>query len=198
MSTNHPPPGPGAARRARTDEALTDAVNDLLRSHGYAGLTIERAAATSGVAKTSIYRRWASKAEMVFDLAIHRADQAPSIDTGTLASDIRTLAERAVTLVAREPGRAVLPGLLADMARDSALADRLREDFVDAARDDVVAILDRAAARGELTETRDAAGIHAALLGIPYAHVHLLAEADTDRLTDQLTDQLLALLRHDG
>lgn len=197
MPNNHPPAGRGAARRARTDEVLTDAVNDLLRSHGYAGLTIEGAAATSGVAKTTIYRRWASKAEMVFDLAIHRADQAPPIDTGSLANDIRALAERAVTLVARDPGRTVLPGLLADMARDSDLAARLREAFIDTARDDVVAVLERAAARGELTDARGAAGIHAALLGIPYAHVHLLAEADTERLTDQLTSQLLALLRHD-
>lgn len=184
----------GAARRARTDQLLAGAVAGQLREHGYAGLTIEGVAAASGVAKTTIYRRWASKAEMVFDLVIHRTDQAPPVDTGSLAGDVRGLAERAVALVADKPGRDVLPGLLADMAGDAELAVRLREAFVDAARDDITAMLDRGLARGELNASPDAEGFHAALLGIPYAHVHLLADEDTSGLSDHLAAQLLALL----
>jgi AcrR family transcriptional regulator len=60
------------SRRARTDARITATVLAHLDRYGYAGLTIERVAADSGVAKTTIYRRWASKAEMVFDLALHR------------------------------------------------------------------------------------------------------------------------------
>lgn len=184
----------GAARRARTDERLADTVTELLHRHGYAGLTIEGVAAASGVAKTTIYRRWRSKAEMIFDLVIHRADQSPPIDTGTLAGDVRALAERAVSLVAGEPGRSVVPGLLADMADDGQLSARLREAFVDAARADIAATLDRGLTRGELGASADAAGFHAALLGIPYTHVHLLGSDNTSRLVDNLTAQLLALL----
>jgi AcrR family transcriptional regulator len=186
--------GRGAVRRARTDERLADAVAEQLREHGYAGLTIEGVAASAGVAKTTIYRRWASKAEMVFDLVIHRADQAPPIDTGALPGDVHALTERAVTLVAGEPGRNVLPGLLADMAGDARLAARLREAFVGAAREDIAAILERALDRGELDASVAAEEFHAALLGIPYAHVHLLADEDSSRLAEQLTSQLLALL----
>lgn len=184
----------GAAQRARTDERLAGTVIEQLRQHGYAGLTIEGVAVAAGVAKTTIYRRWTSKAEMVFNLAIHRADQAPPIDTGTLSGDVQALAERAVALVASDPGRNVLPGLLADMAGDAELAARLREAFVGAARDDITSILDRALERGELTTAGDVEGFHAALLGIPYAHVHLLADEDTSRLATRLTGQLLALL----
>lgn len=188
------PPGRGAARRARTDEVLADAVGEQLREHGYSGLTIEGVAAASGVAKTTIYRRWSSKAEMVFDLAIHRADSAPPIDTGALATDVRALAERAISLVASDPGRGILPGLLADMAGTAELAGRLREAFVAPARDDIAAILGRALDRGELTDIGDVERFHAALLGIPYAHVHLLADDDASQLADRVTDALLALL----
>ncbi|MDY6054617.1 TetR/AcrR family transcriptional regulator [Micrococcus sp.] len=184
----------GATRRARTDERLAEAVSALLREHGYAGLTIERVAAASGTAKTTIYRRWASKAEMVFALVVHRADQAPPIDTGSLVGDVQAIAERAVAVVAGDPGRDVLPGLLADMAGDAGLAARLRDAFVGAARDDIAAILDRAHDRGELSEEADADGFHAALLGIPYAHVHLLANDATGHLSERLAEQLFRLL----
>ena len=87
------PEARGAARRARTDERLASTVAGQVREHGYARLTIEKVAAASGVAKTTIYRRWASKAEMVFDLVVHRADQAPPINTGTLAGDVKALTD---------------------------------------------------------------------------------------------------------
>lgn len=185
---------PRDARRARTDARLTETATGLLHRHGYAGLTIERVASESGVAKTTIYRRWATKAEMVFDLAIHRADELPPIDTGTLLGDVELLAERAVRLVAGAPGRAVLPGLLADMSSDPDLTERLRESFIGAARDDIAAILDRAQERGELGTGVSVTDFHAALLGIPYAQVHLLGHTDTKALTRSLTAQLLTLV----
>ncbi|MFT4227227.1 TetR/AcrR family transcriptional regulator [Micropruina sp.] len=185
---------PRDTRRARTDARLAETVGDLLGRLSYAGLTIERVASESGVAKTTIYRRWGTKAEMVFDLAIHRAEEQPSIDTGSLAGDIAVLAGRAVRLVAAEPGRAVLPGLLADMSGDSELTDRLRQGFIAAARDDIAVILDRAEGRGELSTGASVTDVHAALLGIPYAQVHLLGRNDIDALTGSLTAQLLAVL----
>lgn len=185
---------PGSSRRARTDARLAEAVRDLLHQHGYAGLTIERVASESGVAKTTIYRRWATKAEMVFDLAIHRAAEQAPINTGSLAGDVEALAERAVRLVAGEPGRSVLPGLLADMSGDSDLTKRLRQSFVTAAREDIATILYRSHERGELTSRVDATDIHAALLGIPYAQVHLLGCSDFSALTHSVTTQLLTLL----
>lgn len=194
MAEGTAPAARGAARRARTDERLAETVAGQLREHGYAGLTIDRVAAVSGVAKTTIYRRWASKAEMVFDLVIHRTGQAPPIDTGTLAGDVRALAERATALVGNDPGKYVLPGLLADMAGDTELATRLREAFVEAARDDITVILDRARGRGELAAEPDVEGFHTALLGIPYAHVHLLADQDISDLAHRLAEQLLRLL----
>ena len=185
---------PKDARRARTDARLAETVTGLLRQQGYAGLTIERVASESGVAKTTIYRRWTTKAEMVFDLAIHRAEEQPPTDTGSLVGDIQVLAERAVRLVAGEPGRAVLPGLLADMAGDADLTERLRQGFVDAARDDIAAVLGRARRRGDLPIPVSVVDFHAALLGIPYAQVHLLAQNDIDALTRSLAAQLLALV----
>lgn len=183
-----------AARRARTDDRLAETVRAQLDEHGYAGLTIERVAAVSGVAKTTIYRRWGSKAEMVFDLAVHRADEIAETDTGTLEGDLEVLVGRAVRLIADEPGRSILPGLLADMAGDESLTARLRESFIGAAREDIATMLQRALGRGELSHEADVELVHSALLGIPYAQVHLLGVQQSARLRQTVCASLMALL----
>lgn len=185
---------PGASRRARTNERLRVAVRQQLMQRGYASVTIEGVAAAAGVAKTTIYRRWASKAEMVFELAIHQDAEVQPVDTGNLEDDIFVLAHRAVSLITSDLGRLVLPGLLAEMSNDAIIAERLRAIFVDAAKADIDAVFARALARGELHSDANGKDFHAALLGIPYAHVHLLDDNNTDKLVTRLTKQLLKLL----
>ncbi len=57
-----PPPGRGRPRDHTLDERILEQVLVLLASHGYAGLTLDELATRSGVAKTTILRRWPSKA----------------------------------------------------------------------------------------------------------------------------------------
>src|SRR5215203_3127532 len=81
-----------ATRGEATTEALRGAVRGMLEELGYQALTIEGVAARSGVAKTSIYRRWPSKAEMVFDLRLHSSDELPAMDDRrSLTGDIEAL-----------------------------------------------------------------------------------------------------------
>ena len=72
------------SRRAKTDDKLAATVREQLNDIGFSAMTIEGVCAASGVAKTTVYRRWKSKAEMVFELVLHGAeDEFP--DTGSLA-----------------------------------------------------------------------------------------------------------------
>ena len=52
-------------RRGRTDERIRRATLELLRTKGPKSVTVEAVAATSGVAKTTIYRRFANRREML-------------------------------------------------------------------------------------------------------------------------------------
>ena len=185
---------PVPRRRADTDARVSAAVLEQLSSRGYQGLTIEGVARQSGVAKTTIYRRWQSKAEMVFDLVIHRGGTEGITDSGSLSGDIETLAGRVVELIAVEPGRSALPGLLADMAGDPDLTARLQQSVVAAVRADIEAMVDRAISRGEVRAGADVDGLYAALLGVPYVHVHLLGRVRPDLLREELSEVLLTLL----
>ena len=55
----------GAAGSAIADEAIREAAIDLFAERGFGGLSVERVAALAGVAKTTIYRRYPSKVDLV-------------------------------------------------------------------------------------------------------------------------------------
>ena len=62
--------GPVARRRGRprseqVEQAIAEATVELLAEHGVGGLSVEAVAARAGVAKTTIYRRWPGKYELI-------------------------------------------------------------------------------------------------------------------------------------
>ena len=58
---------PGRPRDPSRDEAIFAATLALFAEHGYAGVSIEGVAARAGVGKATIYRRYASKAQLVVE-----------------------------------------------------------------------------------------------------------------------------------
>jgi AcrR family transcriptional regulator len=145
-------PRPRDEAAARSIRAAASA---MLREAGYPGVTIEGVAARAGVAKTTVYRRWRSKAELLFDAAIHPAELGPPPDTGDLHGDLAAVAALVVEDLTRPEAMLALPGLLADVGRDDGLRAALRERFIGAERAWLATIVARAAARGEVPEATD-------------------------------------------
>ncbi|MFT4084469.1 MAG: TetR/AcrR family transcriptional regulator [Nocardioides sp.] len=77
-------------RGAELEDALLDAAWDELVAHGYAGLTIDSVAQRAGTSRPVIYRRWASKPELVRAAVdrMLRADPMTPPDTGSLRGDL--------------------------------------------------------------------------------------------------------------
>jgi AcrR family transcriptional regulator len=76
-------------RTARVRASVLEATQDELVEHGFHGLTMDQVAARAGVGKTTIYRRWGSRAGLVTDLMIELAEQSsPHADTGTIEGDL--------------------------------------------------------------------------------------------------------------
>src|SRR5919206_588505 len=102
------PPGRGRPRDSALDDRILEQVVTLLSSHGYAGLTLDELAARSGVAKTTILRRWPSKAAIaaagVERLALESVDVP---DSGVLQRDLGALLHGAVRTFVRGPGQFV-------------------------------------------------------------------------------------------
>src|SRR5258706_14112619 len=69
-------PTRGRPRRTEADAAIIDAARDLLREGGYRALSLDEVGRRAGTAKTSIYRRWPSKAALAAEI-VQREVPAP-------------------------------------------------------------------------------------------------------------------------
>lgn len=142
---------PGASLTPREKELLTVTLQ-VLSETGYDKLTVDQVVARAHASKTTVYRRWPSKAELVRAAVAHRTRGAFAIppDTGTLRGDLLALAEMIVG-VAGEYGR-VIAGILAAGERSPRLRELLANDLYDQRRDQVQGVLRRAATRGEIAQ----------------------------------------------
>ena len=112
---SHPSSGrPGRPREAALDERVHAAVLQLLRDGGPAAVTMDRVAATSGVAKTSIYRRHPNRGALltaVLTVAIG-APQVPQ--EGSVRDKIRFALEQAWHQMGVVLGRGGLAAIVGD------------------------------------------------------------------------------------
>ncbi|RYD34561.1 MAG: TetR/AcrR family transcriptional regulator, partial [Verrucomicrobiaceae bacterium] len=86
------PKKPGRKRDETRDRDILDATLDTLAEIGFDSMTMDQVAARVKAGKATLYRRWASKAELVRDALIGvsrnsiQVDQLP--DTGNLRDDL--------------------------------------------------------------------------------------------------------------
>ncbi|WP_414939541.1 TetR/AcrR family transcriptional regulator [Amycolatopsis sp. cmx-11-51] len=166
----------GRPREAGIDDAVREAVRTLLTETGYQRCTIDAVATRAGVGKAAVYRRWRSKAELVFAAVIHPEDLEPPEDTGSLRGDVAAVLEVIESFLDGAELRQALPSLLADVRADPVLEARFGEVFLGRERDYLVLMLDRGVARGELSRRPDPALVHAMLLGPVLTWLHLFTE----------------------
>lgn len=176
-------PASGRPRETRVDAAVRAAVHQLLAQEGYAGTTIERVAARAGVGRGAMYRRWRSKAEMVFATVVHSPDLPMPADCGSLEADLVALAERIARLTGTEQVRAALAGLVAELAGEPELATTLEDGLFAAERCYVGVILARASARREVGRGADPELVRQLLVG-PIAFAPLYASTPNPRPRD--------------
>src|SRR3954452_25418018 len=79
-------------RTARTRTAVFDAALAELVEHGFDQLSVEGVAVRAGVHKTTVYRRWGNKGELVAEALRDAADSSLATpDTGDVADDVRAM-----------------------------------------------------------------------------------------------------------
>ena len=107
---------PGRPRDPGYDKTILDAALEILTEKGYAGLTIDGVAARTGVGRPTIYRRWASKPELVIAALAQGIGLSPTPDTGVLRDDLLAFARDQVRMMNAPESRRVTAGLVADGA----------------------------------------------------------------------------------
>ena len=150
-------------RRARSDKAILEAARELLDEHGSRDLTIEGVAERSGVAKTTIYRRYRDKDELALMVLIEMAEgfRAPP-DLGDTRKELIAFVNEATQVILHG---GVIEGLVSQIATDPHLAEIYRERMINVRLEEVKTIFDRGIERGDLDPDIDVRVAHELLVG---------------------------------
>lgn len=179
----------------RSRRAILDATRELLDYDGDVGsLTVEAVAARSGVAKTTIYRRWRDKWQLALDAVM--IDMLPQfdvpVDVGDTRKELLTFVNSVVKIWAATPYGPAMQGLASQIATDPDLARVYREQVVQPRHDQLAPVIKRGITRGDLRPDTDVRLLHELLVG-PILYRLLLSGAPLNRnLGPRLVNAILA------
>jgi AcrR family transcriptional regulator len=138
-------------RRGRAlEEAIRDAVLELVVEQGSAGVTMEAVAARAGTSKTVLYRRWADRAQLLRATLVPLVMTAiPHADTGSYREDMLAILRGWATFFAG-PGGKVATAIVGAMPHDPELTTAFRDGVIAWRKEAMSETLARGIERGEV------------------------------------------------
>jgi AcrR family transcriptional regulator len=143
--------------RPRSEEARRKALAaavDVIVDKGVGDLTIEEVALRSGVAKTTIYRHWPERASLIIDTVRSCFEHVSTPDTGSLRGDLEAYFGGMVRADLTGKVGHLMPCLIDAAGRDAEI-ELLLDRIATERQQPVLAIVERAQARGELPDDLD-------------------------------------------
>jgi AcrR family transcriptional regulator len=181
----------GRPRDTTIDERALAAARELLATEGLAATTVQAVAHRSGVHASAIYRRWPTRADLLYDAAFADLPPGRVRPTGDLRQDLRRFLKAYVKTFETPVVRAALPALFGGAAREGAGSPAtwshlsVRPQFRD--------LLD--AAEPPIDSTVEADHVFDLALGAVLVRVLVPAAVRTPTPIDDTVDLLLRVLR---
>lgn len=180
-------------RSARVRTAVLQATLEEVADRG-ARFSVEAVAARAGVHKTTVYRRWPTRTQLLVEALLERSRiEVPIPDTGSLREDLRALMRAVVANLKSQLARGVLR-VLVDEAHDAELRaaaiDFWRERFAL-----VTELINRGIERGEVPRDVDADLMIEALIAPLYLRLLVTLEPLDDEFLDRVVDLVLRACR---
>ncbi|AGY60113.1 TetR/AcrR family transcriptional regulator [Gloeobacter kilaueensis] len=159
---------PGRPRSSRANRAILQAAVELLAAVGYQAMSIEAVALRAGVSKPTIYRRYASKEELVADAIETLRQEVPIPDTGSLAADIDALLHDASAMVQTPLARQTMAMIITSATSSPQFAAIYGSRYLMPRREAFGLVLERARTRGEIREGIDSGLIFDLVSGLMF------------------------------
>ncbi|MET0386789.1 MAG: TetR/AcrR family transcriptional regulator [Polyangiales bacterium] len=182
--------GRRAQEREREDKILRAALEELAQSD-YGGMTIEGVAARAGVNKTTVYRKWETKAALIraaLYLVVDRFKVPPT--SGDLRADLLGMAQRARDFLLSHEGQCLMRVRILETPEPelAAIAAELNENN----SREFATVFAAATARGELPARVDARLLTDLMWGVIHARLMMRREPVDDALLARVVDTLVA------
>lgn len=199
------PHGPGrrtvgartGGRSERVVKAVLEATLAELGRVGYLALRVEDVAALAAVNKTTVYRRWPTKQELVVAAVRETWEEDDALpDTGRLRTDLVALVRRSLAFFDRPEGRAITRLVTVE------LADPEVERLVRLLKEEVhgrrLVLLQRAEARGEIPPGVDGRMVLDAIFAPVMSRVVRFREKIEEEQLERLVDLVVRGVEHGG
>jgi AcrR family transcriptional regulator len=142
-----------SGKRLRPEEIETviiDTVFEDLLEHGFRAVTVESISAKTGIAKTSIYRRWPNKAAMVMEAFLFKIGPGIAFPRNSSYVESIRLQMLALAKAFRGPFGAMIKALLGEAQFDAELAEAFRTRWIAPRREAAKDVLQSAIRNKEL------------------------------------------------
>jgi AcrR family transcriptional regulator len=183
----------GRIRKSR-DRVLTTAF-EILGQSGIGGFSVDEVARRSGVAKTTIYRHWASREALVLDAASRISAEQDVPDSGSLEGDLVAILVNLGHLLSTARWSSVVPSIVDVAERDpefAAVHGTIQRGHAAPVR----MVLERAVERGELSESTDVSTMVSGLVGPLYYRRWFSREPIDDGFAVRITRGVLGTTGH--
>ena len=141
-------------RVSRSKNRILEAAADILTRHGAQSATIERIASHAGVARTTVYRHWESRGQLLMDAFEMLTAPAPEPATNNLRSGLITVLEELGWALTSSKRARMLPALIDAAERDAEVAE-LQTRHTQMRREPMRKVIASAIERGELPDDLD-------------------------------------------
>ncbi|MEM1251955.1 MAG: TetR/AcrR family transcriptional regulator [Cyanobacteria bacterium P01_H01_bin.21] len=157
---------PGRPRSAASHQAMLKAALKLLSEVGFESMSIEAIATRAGVGKTTIYRRYSSKDELVADAIESIREEVSIPNTGSLWTDMDALIENAAQITFTPLGRQAVAMIISSASSNSGFAQIYWDKYLQPRQQAFSIVIERAKARNEVSKDLDAGLVFDTMSGI--------------------------------
>ena len=141
-------------RIERTRRVVLEAAAELLGECGFGRTSIEAISERSGVARSTIYRHWPERNDLLLESIGKQVETTDTTDTGDLRADLIRLYSHLGSMLNNEVTRSMVASFVAEASRDPELA-ALNSKFTKARRDASSGLIAKAVERGDLPANTD-------------------------------------------
>jgi AcrR family transcriptional regulator len=177
-------------RVRRSRAAVLGVTAELLFERGFGGATVDEISRRSGVAKTTIYRHWPTRTDLLRDACSTLSTPLDTPDSGSVEADLAALMTNLAYLLRSAKWTSVLPSIIDAAERDPDIAEvysKLQQIY----SAPFAAVIQRALQKGELPTDTDAAMLIAALTGPLFYRRWFSREPLTDDFAAQIVLRVL-------
>jgi AcrR family transcriptional regulator len=189
--------GSSDPRVARSKAKILSAAADILTSQGAGFATIERVAAEAGVARTTVYRHWSSRGQLLMDAFEMMAESAPEAKTTDLRGGLLEVMKELAWALTKSRRSKMLPALIDAAERDLDIAE-LQARHTSMRRAPMRKVITLAQERGEIPTDLDPELATDQLSG-PLFYRRLVTHSEiTNQFVEAIVDSVIAGWQRDA